>query len=105
MNRKSQQVAEAWQQQQQQHFSSRQHCITPGALAKLGILDYPPQLLLSRHFACDWQELDVHDIEQNRWALRNDARVLSAYTIEQTRFWVLTEADRSVTTILLPSEY
>ena len=86
-------------------FSSAQHAATPGALAELQRLDYKPQLLLSRHFACDWAELEPFDQLQNRQALANGTRILSAYTIQSTRFWVITEADRSVTTILLPSEY
>lgn len=86
-------------------FSSEKHAATPGALAKLEGLDYPPQLLLSRHFCGDWRELDAHDIAANRFALREGLRIVSAYTIAAQRFWVITEADRSVTTILLPSEY
>ena len=86
-------------------FTSQQHAATPGALAKLEALQYPPQLLLSRHFSGDWLEMDAHDIEANRFALREGLRIFSSYTLSDCRFWVITEADRSVTTILLPSEY
>lgn len=86
-------------------FSSQKHCATPGALAALDQTTYTPQLLLSRHFTCDWSEMDVYDQQQNHWALKNGARIFSAYVIDNIKFWVITEADRSVTTILLPSEY
>ena len=86
-------------------FIARQHAITPGALALLAGFDLPPQTLLDRHYSCDWAELDSHDQQQNVWALANDERIFSRYTIQEQRFWVITERDRSVTTILLPSEY
>lgn len=86
-------------------FSSHQHAITRGAMEQLQKLNYQPDLLLTRHFACDWQELEAEDIKTNRYALENGLRVMSAYTIQHIRFWIITEADRSVTTILLPSEY
>lgn len=86
-------------------FSSQHHTATPGALAELERLNYRPQLLLSCHFACDWSEMDAHDISENRFALTQRLRIFSAYVIEGTKFWVITEADRLVTTILLPSEY
>lgn len=86
-------------------FSSQQHAITPGALQLLEKINYRPQLLLSRHFSGDWSELDPFDAAQNRDALKNGLRIVSAYSLGTHRLWVITEADRSVTTILLPSEY
>jgi hypothetical protein len=53
----------------------------------------------------DWAEMENEDQQANQDAIIHGDRVFSAYTIEQTKFWVITEADRSMTTILLPSEY
>lgn len=86
-------------------FVARQHAITPRALNALAAFGLLPQTLLDRHYACDWSELEPHDQQQNAWALLNGERILSRYTIQEQRFWILTERDRSVTTILLPSEY
>ena len=52
-----------------------------------------------------WGELCAFDRRQNEIALREDYRVFSAYLVGRERVWVITEADRSVTTILLPQEY
>lgn len=89
----------------QTRFIARQHAITPGALDRLTNAGLAPQTILDRHYSCDWAELDPHDQQQNVWALANDERIFSRYTIQEQRFWVITERDRSVTTILLPSEY
>lgn len=62
--------------------------------------------MLRRHLRGDWGEVDKSDQRQNEWALKNGARLLSAYkTRLGTDIWIITEADRSVTTILLPEEY
>jgi len=53
----------------------------------------------------DWTEMDVEDQQANREAIAHGDRVFSAYTIQGIKFWVITEADRSATSILLPSEY
>ena len=54
----------------------------------------------------DWGELSESDRQANEHALKHDLRVLSAYTLRTgERIWIITEGDRSVTTILLPSEY
>jgi hypothetical protein len=53
----------------------------------------------------DWTEMDNEDQQANREAIVEGDRVFSAYTIQGIKFWVITEADRSATTILLPSEY
>jgi hypothetical protein len=61
---------------------------------------------LRRHVAGDWGEVDAEDRETNDWSLENEARLLSAYTLSSgVRIWIITEADRSVTTLLLPEEY
>ncbi len=59
-----------------------------------------------RHATGDWGELDPHDREENDFSLRSGYRLLSAYrTNSGLKFWIITEADRSTTTILLPEEY
>ena len=77
---------------------------TPGALAALGG-SYCIPLLLDRHLAGDWGEVDVEDKAANDRALKNGERLLSAYTVGGVKVWVITEWDRSVTTVLLPEEY
>ena len=61
--------------------------------------------ILNRHKNCDWGDLDDEDKALQDTALRFGARILSAYTVDGHKVWVITEADRSSTTILLPSEY
>jgi hypothetical protein len=81
-----------------------QTVITSNALAQLTHEDI--QLALSRHSACDWGEACPEDAEANNDATLTGCRVLSAYTDRKgVKFWVITEADRSATTILLPEDY
>jgi hypothetical protein len=61
--------------------------------------------LLARHATGDWGVLCAFDCRQNEIALREDLRVLSSYPVGRECVWIITEADRSVTTILLPEEY
>lgn len=61
--------------------------------------------LVLRHASGDWGEVDLHDQRANDRAVRDGDRVLSAFTVGGQTLWVITEADRSVTTILLPEEY
>ena len=76
---------------------------TPGAL---DVLDHASTAaILRRHMIGDWGDLDEEDREMNERALVHGDRVLSAYTINGTRLYVITEADRSATTSLLPQEY
>ena len=64
------------------------------------------QTALNRHHNGDWGEVDQEDKKTNDDALQLGNRVLSVYTsTDQIKFWIITEADRSVTTALLPSEY
>jgi hypothetical protein len=79
---------------------------TPGALAALKESAEPPLMLLARHVAGDWGELDSHDKQANNRALVSGGRIFSAYrTSKGTKIWVITEADRSSTCLLLPEEY
>ena len=80
--------------------------ITPGALDAFKQTGDELQVFLDRHLRGDWGELDAHDRRVNEHALVNSLRLLSAYTLSDgTSFWIITEADRSVSTFLLPSEY
>jgi hypothetical protein len=77
---------------------------TPGALEVLAPKE--PLVLLRRHAAGDWGEVDAHDQRANNRALKYGTRVLSSYTTAAgEKVWVITEADRYSTCILLPSEY
>ena len=61
---------------------------------------------IARHASGDWGELDEHDRRENEWSLVHGYRLLSAYRDRaNVRFWIITEADRSATTVLLPKDY
>lgn len=60
---------------------------------------------LSRHLHGDWGDVPSEDIIENDFAAKNGFRILSAYTAANSRIWIITEADRSVTTLLFPGEY
>jgi hypothetical protein len=78
---------------------------TPGALELLTEARAHPFDLLARHATGDWGVLCAFDRRQNEIALREGYRVLSSYDISAERVWIITEANRSITTILLPEEY
>ena len=86
-------------------FSLGRILATPGALNALRGAGEDPLRFLARHASGDWGELDPHDRRENWRALKNGWRILSSYPIGEQRVWIITEADRSVTTILLPEEY
>lgn len=77
---------------------------TPGALAAI-----PPDEMLravARHAAGDWGECGPEDWAENELSLREGFRLFSVYrTTAGQKFWIITEADRSLTTVLLPEEY
>lgn len=79
---------------------------TPGAVAECNRAGINPALFVDRHVVGQWGEVDEEDWQANQWALENEARLLSAYRLPTgVRIWVITEADRSSTCVLLPSEY
>lgn len=87
-----------------QHVPLGQTVATPAALGVLSQTDIVAAL--RRHAAGDWGEVDDEDRAANDDALRTDGRLLSVYRAANgTTFWVITEADRSVTTLLLPEDY
>ncbi len=63
------------------------------------------QFCLRKHAEGDWGSLSPEDWAENERALKEGGRLLSSYGSEGEKLWVITEEDRSVTTILLPSEY
>lgn len=110
-------------------FDPGQIVATPGALAAFEASGEEPLAFLLRHVQGDWGDVDEHDQQENELSLqqqncgpdehaglrgyadregspRNGWRLLSAYRLSDgTKIWVITEADRSSTTILLPDEY
>ena len=79
---------------------------TPGALEALERSSQSPGEFLMKHARGEWGDLDAHDAEANRTALLQGGRILSSYkTRIGDKFWVITEADRSSTCLLLPEEY
>ena len=88
-------------------FPLGQIVATPGALAALEKAGQTPLDFLSRHVRGDWGELDEQDRKENELSLKRGFRLLSSYRLSSgdTKVWVITEADRSVTTLLLPDEY
>src|SRR5271165_320605 len=87
-------------------FKMGQVVATPGALEALQRSGQAPADFLKRHASGDWGELDEYDRMANAEALREGSRLLSAYrTRTGDKVWIITEADRSSTTLLLPEEY
>ncbi|MGJ7609228.1 type I restriction endonuclease subunit M [Variovorax sp. LT1R20] len=99
---------------------------TPGALALMHVTNSNPFVLLAKHVTGDWGEIDPEDVQTNEDAVAHGLRVLSVYRlplqhtpeeghkaaqsaprldVDDNRIWLITEADRSVTTLLLPEEY
>jgi hypothetical protein len=79
---------------------------TPGAIEALQQAGVLAASLLIRHHCGDWGDLCNEDIVRNNSALRLGSRLFSSYQItENIKIWVITEADRSVTTLLLPHDY
>jgi hypothetical protein len=87
-------------------FQPGQIVATPGALEAFEASGESPLAFLQRHLAGDWGELDEHDTRENELSLQHGWRLLSAYTLSTgVKVWIITEATRESTTILLPSEY
>ncbi len=85
-------------------FPPGQIVITRNALNSLEQTDVDAGL--ARHLRGDWGDVDEEDRRTNDQSLKHGARLLSVYhAANGTKFWIITEADRSATTILLPSDY
>ena len=87
-------------------FDLGQLVATPGALAALEKTGQNAMEFLSRHVRGDWGDLPKEDKDENQLSLDKGFRLLSSYrTTAGDKLWVITEADRSHTTLLLPDEY
>lgn len=87
-------------------FTPGQVVSTPSALLAMEANDCQPLDLMKRHLTGDWGDVPEEDAEANRRALQEGARLMSSYPLNDgVRIWLITEADRSVTTFLLPEEY
>ena len=87
-------------------FDLGQLVATPGALAALEKTEQNAMDFLSRHVRGDWGDLPKEDKDENQLSLDKGFRLLSSYrTTAGDKLWVITEADRSHTTLLLPEEY
>ncbi len=83
-----------------------QLCMTPGAQELFANPDAPSMIsLVQRHQRHDWGDLEDEDKQLNDESVERGMRVMSAYNTEVGRVWIVTEDDRSVTTVLLPREY
>jgi hypothetical protein len=92
---------------QQARFSLGRVVATPGALEALAEAGQSAIEFIRRHQAGDWGDcLPEEDKRENEFSVDKELRIYSAYhTARGVKLWIITEADRSVTTVLLPSEY
>ncbi len=87
-------------------FNLGQLVATPGAIQAMRTADISPGTLLVRHQDGDYGDVSQSDKAENVRALRQGFRIFSAYKLSTgVKVWVITEADRSSTCILLPDEY
>jgi hypothetical protein len=87
-------------------FPLGQIVATPGALAALERANQPPSCFLARHAIGGWGEVEPSDAAENEYGMAHGFRLLSSYTtVAGEKLWIITEADRSATTVLLPEEY
>lgn len=86
-------------------FSPGSIVATPGALAALCEAGADPLMLLSRQVSGDWGDVPAEDAAENQYSLTRGLRLVSSYRLSNAkRVWVITERERILTTILLPSE-
>lgn len=78
---------------------------TPGALNALVMAGQDPGELLNRHQSGDWGDVSSEDATENRRSVRQGWRILSSYQVDSRQIWIITEADRSSTCLLLPEDY
>lgn len=86
-------------------FNPGQMLATPAAMAHLTSHDASPLALIHRHLNGDWGDICVEDKELNDTAIQIVGRILSAYVVAGEKLYVITEWDRSYTTVMLASEY
>ena len=90
-------------------FSTGQVVATPGALSLLSEVGVAPIDLITRHVFGDWSEMSPEDQVQNCLAVANGGRVFTSFSVGSApifeKVWVITEADRSSSCVLLPRDY
>lgn len=86
-------------------FSLGQIVATPGALKVIEKYSINWETLLARHISGDWGEIDPEDAKENNLSVKQSYCILSSYGQGDQKLWIITEADRSVTTILRPDDY
>ncbi|TSA39080.1 MAG: hypothetical protein D4R63_09995 [Methylococcaceae bacterium] len=84
--------------------------MTPGIMDLVKHFQLPTHAFIARHQAGDWSEMSEEDAEENRLSIKEGRRVFSAFIYKPQpdigiNIWIITEADRSSTTVLLPEEY
>lgn len=89
-----------------QLFALGQIVATPGAIDLIEEKGLEPGYFIARHSHGDFGNLDAYDVDKNWNAIMNRGRVFSSYRIDaHSNLWIITETDRSFTTLLLPEEY
>lgn len=89
-----------------QLFKPGQVVATQGAAAVLDKFPSLGSVLISRHLSGDWGNVPPEDARENDFSVKNGYRIISSYLApDDTKIWIITEADRSATTFLLPEEY
>ncbi len=91
----------------EQRFELGALVATPAVLELLDELEVSPSSLLERHMSGDWGSIPKADARENERSIRHGYRILSSYPVgdEGRKVWIITEADRSSTCVLLPEEY
>ena len=79
--------------------------MTQGAKCLMKELGLDPAHYLARHVTGDWGDLSEDDKKENDFSVTRNLRILSAFGTGESKLWIITEADRSATTILRPDEY
>lgn len=86
-------------------FSLGQIVATPALLRHFEQHQIDARHYLRRHVAGDFGDIDEEDKAENQLSIKQGFRILSAHTIAGERIWIITEADRSATTLMFASEY
>lgn len=86
-------------------FAFGQVVATPAAIQLCEANSMHPLELVRKHVAGDWGQLSKEDVEANQNGIAFGGRIFSSYPVGDDKIWVITEADRSSTCVLLPSDY
>jgi hypothetical protein len=98
--------AQSAQDHTRPRFRLGQIVATPGALSALEEAHQSPQEFLERHQSGDWGEVGAEDWKENELSVKKGFRVFSTYALSTGKtIWIITEANRSATTVLLPEDY